>query len=139
MKAASFVALLLVPLVAACDSVLGDEDGQVELSVEGEAFAAGDDVLMRVENDSDATVFYNLCFIRLDTRSGDEWIDTDRLGNLPCPAVDPFWPGLRPNRSAEIDVALPDDVPAGTYRLRMEVWEKDESGSDVATAGFQVE
>lgn len=140
--------LSLVLIVAAMS--LGGCDGsqsaaQISFRTAETAYAPGSEVAVRLENQSDITVGYNICFasIELERQDGGWEIVPASLGpNEPSGCTDELRM-LAPTETAESRAFLPARLAAGRYRLATGVEVRtDRGGYDrerVVTNPFEVE
>lgn len=101
-------------------AVMGPESG-VSLGAHGESFGPGEQVLLILNNASDADIGYNLCVHDLERRVNGEWepLHIDRICTLELRL-------LAPGGSATAPADLPDPLAPGEYRLRTVVHLMDE-------------
>ncbi len=107
----------------------------VTLHVEGLLTPGGGaDVVLRLDNQSDERVGFNLCFHILEERDGESWVTVPGYESRVCTLVIHF---LDPGNSANYNTTLPAGLEAGEYRFRVAVNLADrEEMADVATEPF---
>ena len=110
------VGLTLCSLSWSCEAVLGPSE-HVILSTDLTAYAHGESVLLRLQNETSGDIYYNLCVSPLERK--------DLNGNwVPAPSerycILPLW-GLPPGGEASDTHVLPADLLAGRYRFRTTV------------------
>lgn len=102
-------------LTSECTFLLSPTTGDIRLWVIGEPSAGGGTLVIRLSNESERDLTYNLCFSTLERRSAAGW-GTAQVG--PASGVCPF-DRRRLGAGAAVDgtFALADSLSAGTYRL----------------------
>lgn len=99
-----------------CAFLLSPVTGDIRLFLIGEPGPGGSTVVIRLRNESDRTVSYNLCFSTLERRTGEDW-HTAQVG--PAGGVCPTTRyQLQPAASADSYFALQEGLTPGNYRLR---------------------
>jgi uncharacterized protein (DUF58 family) len=124
-------AVLLVALALAGCRNPAAADRRVEVTTDRRAYRAGNAVTVTVTNVSDEPVGHNLCVHRIERRAGDGW----RVASTfppPGSACIAILLTLEPGASTTTRVRLPQDLPAGIYRVRFE-------SPDLATPSIRVE
>lgn len=99
-------------------------------------YAPGSEVQLQLENQTEQTIGYNLCFSELQQQTGGEWQLVEGSEEV-CTAIQN---GLEPGDQATYTKTLPADLPAGTYRYETDVTYRDtEEREPLATEPFSVE
>lgn len=124
--------VLLVAL-SGC-SAFGPNTSDVLFETTASVYAPGDEVTARLVNDTRGDLGYNLCFTTIEAR-GDTWGPVTAYGeDIVCTDI---LLRLRAGERAERMVPLPEDLPAGRYRLATDVELEDGRRTEV-TAPFEV-
>lgn len=140
------VCISLALIVSACNvrSVPGwielQTDDKIDFATDSERYDAGEQVAIRLTNDSSTSLGYNICFafLELETYLDGEWITINAgLGPDDVTACTAELRSLRSGESAESVAHLPVDLSSGTYRLTIDV-EINGSRRSVATDPFKV-
>lgn len=119
--------LLGALLTSECAFLLSPVSGDIQLFLIGEPSTGGSTLVIRLSNESDRALTYNLCFSTLQRWSDDAW-DTAQVG--PAGGVCPTARRrLEPGASADGFFTLADSLPAGTYRLQTSARLEGESRS----------
>ncbi|MEX2401024.1 MAG: hypothetical protein WD423_09660 [Rhodothermales bacterium] len=119
----SWAGLAFIVAAAWGCSVVGTND-DITLRTGTDTYAVGDEVRLRLENQSGSEVGYNLCFAYLDLqrRTGDEWHDvTADLGPDDSVACTAELRTLAPGDEAAGLAHIPADLPGDSYRITHDV------------------
>lgn len=106
-------------------------DPRVDVTTDQREYRTGNVVTVTVTNVSAEPIGYNLCVHRIERRTADGW----RVASAfppPGSACIAILLTLEPGASTAIQVQLPQDLPAGIYRVRFE-------SPAVTTPPFRVE
>ncbi len=140
------VCISLAFIVSACNGRSITEwidyqtDGEVDFATDSDRYAAGEQVAIRLTNNTETSLGYNICFafLKLEAYVDGEWSTINAgLGPDDITACTAELRSLRPGESAESVAHLPIDLSSGTYRLTHDV-EVNGSRRTVATNPFEV-
>jgi hypothetical protein len=116
-------------------SSLACAPGGLVLEVEGDSFAPGDQVTLRLHNQSFDSVEYNLCSAQLQRRDEAEWVRVPRRpDNEVCPAI-AYVLGI--GTGDRYFGRIPSDASVGEHRFVAGVRRAAEQ-IEVVSAPFQV-
>lgn len=93
----------------------------------------GEDIGLRLVNQTDMSLRYNLCRSTVQRRSESGWVSVNL--NRACPDVR-FR--LAPTETAAFDLPTPMSLPPGTYRVVTPVSYEDRDMQTLQTGEFQV-
>jgi len=93
----------------------------------------GEDIGLRLVNQTDLSLRYNLCRSTVQRRSESGWVSVNL--NRACPDVR-FR--LAPTETAAFDLPTPMSLPPGTYRVVTPVSYEDRDMQTLRTGEFQV-
>lgn len=130
--------LILVVALAGCNA--GRSASEPEFSTRSDVYRPGDEVALRLENDTEIPIGYNICFafLALERRGEEGWEPVEvGLGPEPDAACTLELNGLAPGESAESTAYLPEDLEAGTYRIATDV-EVADAPQALETQSFEV-
>ncbi len=130
--------LLGALLTSECAFLLSPATGDIRLFVIGEPGSGGGTLVIRLDNESDRALTYNLCFSTVERWSVDHW-EAAQVG--PAGGVCPTTRRrLEAGASADGFFALAESLTAGTYRLATSARFDDESRSfRVTTPDFTLD
>ena len=122
-------------LTSECTILVNTGTGDLRFWVIGEPGPGGTTLVIRLSNETERALTYNLCFSTLERRSADGW-DTAQEG--PAGGTCPYERRrLEAGASADGSFALSDSLSAGTYRLTTSArFEGDSFSFRVATPDF---
>lgn len=108
-----------VLVVLACLGLAACAPGGVQLQLGQDGYTAGQSAELRLFNGSDTRVEYNLCGSALERQAGEGWVhlawEDWHAPNAACTMeARTLEPG---HRSLPYALALPEGLPAGTYRF----------------------
>ncbi len=118
---------LLFSLVFGGCNLLGVSDGDVpddpariaSLTTGQSAYGPGAEVVLRLENETNRALGYNLCLVELQQRVGGAWLSRPVLEeNEACPLILGL---LQPGETTTYTHRLRAELPEGRYRFRTEV------------------
>lgn len=96
----------------------------------------GPHMRLRLDNQSDQQVGFNLCFHVLEERDGDDWTTVPGYESRVCTMVIHF---LDPGSSANYQATLPAGLDSGDYRFRVAVHLVDRNEmADVVSEPFTI-
>ncbi len=132
--APALTALLALAALPGCSAFGPNVAGIVFETTVAEYFP-GDVVTARLENKSDSSVGYNLCFTSIEAKA-DAWVPVVRPGSETrfCEAIQVI---LEPHRVDETRVVLAAALPPGQYRLVTEI-EMENNRRVMVMAPFEV-
>ena len=100
-------------------SASGPDTDDVLFETTADAYAPGDRVTVRLVNETDGALGYNLCHTAVEVRRGGAWAPASSGGGAAaCLDVLLF---LEAGGVADRALTLPDDLAAGPYRLVTDV------------------
>lgn len=110
------IAVFLVSMIGCRQTRLPETD-QLRLTTESSTYTPGSEVQIRLENGTDRTVGYNLCYSSMERQADDDW---ERVVNADdvCTAI---LNTLESGGEASFEKTLPVDLTMGTYRFSTEV------------------
>ena len=122
--------------MATGNALVGAESG-LTLDVRADTIRAGAPVRLVLANGSMRDVGYNLCVHVLERHDGDGWVESGLGRPQACILILHI---LEPGASARYETALPESLPAGSYRFRAAVHLLDEREfRDLVTPPFAAE
>lgn len=131
--------LLALPLLSLVGcSALGPSASDVLFETTAAVYAPGEEVTVRLVNDTGRDLGYNLCQTIVETQRGGAWEPVGVSGRAPTACPDILLV-LGSGQEAERAVALPGDLPAGRYRAATNVEFFDDRRQVKVTAPFEVQ
>ena len=134
------ILLVCAVLIASCSSPTESSFRQVEFTVEPLQVVIGDSITATLSNRSAVTIEYSFCPRALKQRTNAGWLIAQQpfgVPLIPRTACVGVAYQLAPGESAQYRQVITEDVEAGRYRLRMDVW-SDEGSRPVLSTEFQV-
>ena len=129
-------AVLLLALLPACQTTPAPEAPAPGFSTDRGRYAPGEEVQLHLENRTDQTIGYNLCFSGLQRQAGQGWEPVHDPETV-CTAIQH---GLEPGERASYARTLKTDLPGGTYRFITEIEHRGTGRQELlATEAFTVE
>ena len=121
--------------LTACGGSVGD----VVLETDRETYAPGQELSLRLGNESIEALGYNLCFSTLQRREGEEWAAVPRPETAPRELCAASQSGLAPGGSTSSVRTLAAWLPEGEYRYLTNVeWRWNGERMDVVSNTFRV-
>ena len=106
------LAAAALAVLAACDGATGPSP-ELRITPDQPAYVAGGTATVTVQNLGDEAVFYNLCPVKIERRSGLGWVELSYESLKLCNAA---LFQLQPGESASEQVELPNGQ-SGTFRV----------------------
>jgi len=135
------LALLLMTSLAGCALFMespGRQDAPADrlLTTDRGQYSAGAPVTLRLFNDRDQPLGYNLCVASLEVRADGRWVDSPVRDDRYCTMELRLLP---PGQQATYPHQLPRNLPRGTYRFttRLELMQEGSSWKAVSNV-FEV-
>lgn len=132
--APTLTALLALAALPGC-SAFGPNVASVLFETTAAEYTPGDVITARLENKSDISVGYNLCFTAVEAKA-DAWVPVVRP-DIETGGCNDILRILEPDGVAETTVALAAGLPAGEYRLVTGI-EAENNRRVVVVAPFEV-
>ena len=132
-KALRIIALFL-PLSACGLPTSGDSTRRIHFDTERPEYRAGEEVLAQLENRSERSIGYNLCFTTIEDHREGEWREVAIFGAGLCQLVLVELPA---GAVAQSRARVPTHLAPGLHRLRTRI-EMQGGREEVITAQFSI-
>lgn len=132
MKRLLVLVLSSITLLGGCGFLQGQPE-ELKLAVDSRAYAPGEAVVLKLENNTERAISHNLCYATLERRAGGDWNDAQHRFGEVC---EDKMHVLEPGESATFTSQLAADLQTGVYRLVARVYTDDQMAKEVATGSF---
>jgi hypothetical protein len=134
LRVVTYICVLWLGLLGGCTGSIGSASSNGgPFYTATSSILPGEDIGLRLVNQTDLSLRYNLCRSTVQRRSGGEWASAGL--NRTCPDVR-FR--LAPTETAAFDLPTPRNLPPGTYRVLTPVSYEDREMQTLRTGEFQV-
>lgn len=134
LRVVTYICVLSLGLLGGCTGSIGSASSNGgPFYTATSSILPGEDIGLRLVNQTEMSLRYNLCRSTVQRRSEGDWVSVNL--NRACPDVR-FR--LAPTETAAFDLPTPMSLPPGTYRVLTPVSYEDREMQTLRTAEFQV-
>lgn len=113
--------------------------GEAVLETDRETYAPGEQVSLRLGNESIQPLGYNLCFSALQRREGQDWVAAPRPSTSPRELCSAPQYRMMSGESDSFLKTLDASLPEGEYRYRTDVeWTWNDERMELVSNSFRV-